>query len=49
LQEHLFKGPPFAYNTDVGERGLKKWAKAPARTAQNRGDAVFKQQVAQKS
>jgi hypothetical protein len=47
LQEHLFKGPPFAHNTDVGERGLKKWAKAPARTAQNRGDAVFKQQVAQ--
>jgi hypothetical protein len=31
----------------VGERGLKKWAKAPARTAQNRGDTVFKQQVAQ--
>jgi hypothetical protein len=26
---------------------LKKWAKAPARTAQNRGDAVVKQQVAQ--
>jgi hypothetical protein len=31
----------------VGERGLKKWAKAPARTAQNRGDTVFKQQGAQ--
>jgi hypothetical protein len=47
LQEHLFKGPPFGHNTDVGERGLKKWAKAPARTAQNRGNAVFKHQVAQ--
>ena len=46
LQEHLFKGPPCAHNTDVGERGLKKWAKAPAKTAQNRGDSVFKQQVA---
>jgi hypothetical protein len=41
------QGSTIAHNTDVGERGLKKWAKAPARTAQNRGDTVFKQQVAQ--
>jgi hypothetical protein len=46
LMEHLSKGPVVGNNTDTGERGLKKWAKSPARTAQNRGDSVFKQQVA---
>ena len=46
LRDHLFRGPPTAHNTDTGERGLKKWAKSPARTAQNRGDQTFKRQVA---
>jgi hypothetical protein len=46
LMEHLFRGPPSSFNTDTGERGLKRWAKLPAKTAQNRGDDVFKQQVA---
>jgi hypothetical protein len=46
LQDHLMRGPPVAHSTDTGERGLKTWAKAPAATAQNRGDTIFKQQVA---
>ena len=46
LQDHLLRGPNVAHSTDTGERGLKRWAKAPARTAQNRSDNVFKQQVA---
>jgi hypothetical protein len=49
LMEHLFKGPPASFNTDTGERGLKKWAKLPAATAQNRGDHTFRQQVCQNS
>jgi hypothetical protein len=49
LMEHLFKGPPASFNTDTGERGLKKWAKLPATTAQNRGDQTFRQQVSQNS
>lgn len=47
LQDHLLRGPPVAHSTDTGERGLKTWAKAPAATAQNRGDTIFKHQVAQ--
>ena len=44
-KDHTIYGPAVAYNTDTGERGLKKWAKAPAATAQNRSDHVFKAQV----
>ena len=47
IKDHLWHGPPAANNTDTGERGLKTWAKAPAKTAQNRDDPEFKKQVAQ--
>jgi hypothetical protein len=45
-KDHVIHGPPVSHNTDTGERGLKIWAKAPAATAQKRGDDVFKGQVA---
>ncbi|KAG9300903.1 hypothetical protein G9A89_002955, partial [Geosiphon pyriformis] len=44
--DHVIHGPPVAHNSDTGERGLKDWAKAPAATAQNRSDKVFKGQAA---
>jgi hypothetical protein len=47
LLEHLYRGPPVSFNTDTGERGLKTWAKRPAKTAQKREDEVFRHQVAQ--
>jgi hypothetical protein len=45
-KDHVLMGPPVAHNSDTGERGLKPWAKAPAKTAQKRSDKVFKGQVA---
>jgi hypothetical protein len=45
-KDHVIYGPPAAHNTDTGERGLKTWAKAPAKTAQKHGDKEFKAQVA---
>jgi hypothetical protein len=47
--DHLRYGPTADHNTDTGERGLKTWAKAVAVTAQNRGDDIFKGQVARNS
>ena len=44
-KDFVIHGPPVAHSTDTGERGLKRWAKAPAVTAQNRDDSEFKRQV----
>ncbi len=41
LDDILCFGPASGFSTETGERGLKQWAKAPARTAQKRSDAVF--------
>ena len=46
LQDTITYGPPAGNNSDTGERGLKTWAKRLAITAQKRGDAIFKGQVA---
>jgi hypothetical protein len=45
LEDVLDYGPASGFSTETGERGLKKWAKAPAKTAQNRSDEVFSGQV----
>ena len=45
LDDILEYGSAAGFNTSMGERGLKKWAKAPASTAQNRGDEIFTQQL----
>jgi hypothetical protein len=45
LDDILCFGPASGFSTVTGERGLKQWAKAPARTAQKRSDAVFSKQV----
>lgn len=40
-------GPASGFNAGNGERGLKKWAKAPAKTSQKQGQEIFQQQTAQ--
>ena len=45
LEDVLFYGPASGFSTETGERGLKQWAKAPAKTAQKRSDEVFSKQV----
>ena len=45
LEDVLDYGPASGFSTETGERGLKKWAKAPAKTAQKRSDEVFSRQV----
>jgi hypothetical protein len=45
LEDMLHFGPASGFSTETGERGLKQWAKAPAKTAQKRSDAVFSKQV----
>jgi hypothetical protein len=45
LEDMLSFGPASGFSTETGERGLKQWAKAPAKTAQNRSDEVFSKQV----
>jgi hypothetical protein len=45
-KDHMRYGPTVEHNSDTGERGLKFWAKLVAVTAQNRGDNIFKNQVA---
>jgi hypothetical protein len=45
LEDMLSFGPVSGFSTETGERGLKQWAKAPAKTAQNRSDEVFSKQV----
>jgi hypothetical protein len=45
LEDVLDFGPASGFSTETGERGLKKWAKAPAKTAQKRSDEVFSRQV----
>jgi hypothetical protein len=45
LDDVLDFGPASGFSTETGERGLKKWAKAPAKTAQKRSDEVFSRQV----
>lgn len=44
----LFMGPASGFSTETGERGLKAWAKQPAKTAQRRGDHIFSKQVCQR-
>lgn len=39
-------GPATGYDAGTGERGLKKWAKMPARTAQQRSQDIHHVQVA---
>jgi hypothetical protein len=38
-------GVPSGYSTETGERGLKIWAKQPARTSQKRDDDIFSGQT----
>jgi hypothetical protein len=45
LEDVLLYGPASGFSTETGERGLKQWAKAPAKTAQKRSDEVFSKQV----
>ena len=45
LEDVLDYGPASGFSTETGERGLKQWAKAPAKTAQNRSDEIFSRQV----
>jgi hypothetical protein len=45
LEDVLDYGPASGFSTETGERGLKKWAKGPSITCQNRGDEVFSGQV----
>jgi hypothetical protein len=45
----LALGPAGGYNTDTGERGLKLFAKRPAKTAQKRSDSVFTKQICRNS
>ena len=47
MPSNIYKfGSPSNYDTGQGERGLKSWAKYPAKTAQMWGSKIFQIQVA---